>query len=107
MGLRIALDEVEAPISRRGWRGVATGDDSFIAVQILGEVDAHLVGPALAADLKLPAALFEINAAPTTRGCLRARSTIRPFSPWPDPPVAARNATVLPERSPMPFPGAY
>ena len=59
-GLRISLDDVEAAVRRHGWRGVATGDDGLIAVEVLGDVDPHAVAAQLAADFKLAASLFHV-----------------------------------------------
>jgi acyl-CoA synthetase (AMP-forming)/AMP-acid ligase II len=60
-GLRISLDEVEAAVRRHGWRGVATGDDSLIAVEVLGNAEPAAVAAALAADFKLAASLFHVT----------------------------------------------
>ena len=52
-GLRISLDEVEAALRRHGWRGVAAGDDSLIAIDTLDSVSPDTVAEALAAEFKL------------------------------------------------------
>ncbi|QXQ07553.1 AMP-binding protein [Sphingosinicellaceae bacterium] len=62
MGLRIALDEVEAALQRHGWRGAATGNDSFIAVEVLDGAAPATVTAALAAEFKLAATLFHVTA---------------------------------------------
>lgn len=60
-GLRIDLDEVEAALRRRGWQGVAAGDDSLIAVQMIGGDAPESVAPWLAAEFKLAPALFHVR----------------------------------------------
>ncbi|MBK5264580.1 MAG: AMP-binding protein, partial [Alphaproteobacteria bacterium] len=59
-GLRISLDEVEAALARRGVTAAVAGNDDLIAIACQGDMDGGAMGPELAREFELPAALFDV-----------------------------------------------
>lgn len=59
-GLRISFDEIESYLLKHGYKGLCFGDDSKIAIGIIGKADIEAIGFMLSSHYGLPAYLFHI-----------------------------------------------